>query len=143
MCTVAAEIHNDPSGSVLFASLSDILIYRSTTSSSCCSSSQINDGAGDGPYGPFWDCLWHFDLSGVEDISHIAYNFTLFDLEFQYDFVSVFDGPNILAPTIFKASGAVSGGSYFGETTGTFNFSRFSSYSKWVVFFLSRQVHDG
>lgn len=76
----------------------------------------------------FLDCLWLLDYSQVDGLDGIEYNFTLFDLEFQYDTVTVYDGKTTSSPTLFQSSGQVAPGTYQGVSSGASAFaSAFSS----------------
>lgn len=72
----------------------------------------FDDGSGTIDYGDNSDCKWLIQPSGSTSIS---LNFSSFDTESGYDFVTVYDGPSVLATQL----GTFSGGTIPGTVTST------------------------
>ena len=63
----------------------------------------FTDNSGNLNYQNFSDCKW---LIAPEGAQQITLNFTAFETEFDYDFVTVYDGPSLTAPVLGVFSGS-------------------------------------
>jgi len=63
----------------------------------------FTDNSGTSNYQDFSDCKW---LIAPEGAQQITLNFTAFQTEFDYDFVTVYDGPGLTSPVLGIFSGA-------------------------------------
>ena len=72
------------------------------------SSGTVEDGSGSNPYNNNSDCEWLMDVVGANSIT---FDFSEFDIEQDYDFVSFYDGGDISAPLLGNYTGSTLPGS--------------------------------
>jgi hypothetical protein len=69
-------------------------------------SGEVSDGSGSGIYGDSLSCSWLIDLSADPDIEKIEFEFTMFDLEYRFDKVAIYDGSSLNSPMVAEFTGS-------------------------------------
>lgn len=69
-------------------------------------SGEVSDGSGNDIYKDSLSCFWLIDLSADPEIEKIEFEFTLFDLEYRFDYVSIYDGNSVNSPMVAEFTGS-------------------------------------